>query len=174
MARRRPVNSKTKMGKGVFMGIDPDVNHTGVCVIADGVVVEAQLIVPDKDSVYGDLRYRMAQALATELDYLIEEFHPDLCVVEWQAIRPSDPRPNDILELCTVAGMCVALCARESVPVERPLPVAWKGSVPKKIHQKRILVAAGANDKDDCWAGIPKGKLNHVIDALGLAMWGSQ
>lgn len=171
MTRRRPVNSKTKIGQGVFMGIDPDVNHTGVCVIGDGKILEAQLIVPN--AVDGDARYRMASGIAIELSYLIEEFQPELCVIEWQMIRPSDPRPNDILELCSVAGMALALAAREGIPVERPLPVAWKGSVPKKIHQRRILDAAGV-DSAKAFAGIPKGKQNHVIDALGLAMWGSQ
>lgn len=172
MSRRRPVNSKTKIGEGVFIGIDPDVNHTGVCVIRDGVVVEAQLIVPAEMPGF-DLRWRMAKALAIELDYLIEEFQPDLCVIEWQAIRPSDPRPNDILELCTVGGMALLACAREDIAVERPLPVAWKGSVPKKIHQKRIMDAYG-DTADNTFDYIAKAKVNHVVDALGLAMWGSQ
>jgi Holliday junction resolvasome RuvABC endonuclease subunit len=175
MARRRPVNSKTKMGGGVFMGIDPDVNHTGICVIEDGEVVAGVLVKPAETCDPNmDLRWRMAMALATEMDVLFEEFSPELVIIEWQAIRPSDPRPNDILELCSVGGMALALAAREGIPVLRPLPVAWKGSVPKKIHQTRILTAAKANDKDKVWDGIAKGKLNHVIDALGLAMWGSQ
>lgn len=169
--RRRPVNSKTKMGPGVFMGIDPDVNHTGVCVIEDGKVVAGRLVVPFHKG--GDLRYRMAQALATELDNLDTLYSPELCVIEWQAIRPSDPRPNDILELCTVAGMALALCAWSGIRVLRPLPVAWKGSVPKKIHQKRIMDAYG-DTADNTFDYIPKAKQNHVVDALGLAMWGSQ
>lgn len=173
MARRRPVNSKTRMGNGVFLGIDPGVSNTGVCVISDGVIVEAQLVVPNKNGT-GDLRYRMARALDAEIHYLLEEFHPELCVIEWQAIRPSDPRPNDILELCSVGGMALLACAREDVPTERPLPVNWKGSVEKKIHQTRILTAAGLTTSSPVWDGIPKAKLNNVVDALGLAMWGSQ
>lgn len=174
MARRRPVNSKTRMGNGVFVGIDPDVNHTGICVIADGEVVEAQLVIPDTPILCGgDLRYRMARALSIEIEFLIKDFRPELVVIEWQAIRPSDPRPNNILELCVVGGMALALAAREGIPVERPLPVNWKGSVEKKIHQRRIMAAYGSTP-DKIFPDIPKAKLNHVVDALGLAMWGSQ
>lgn len=172
MARRRPVNSKTRMGNGVFVGIDPDVNHTGICVLDDGEVVAGRLVVPDKFGAE-DLRYRMARALAIELDVIFDEFRPELVVIEWQAIRPSDPRPNNILELCVVGGMALALAAREGIAVERPLPVNWKGSVEKKIHQRRIMTAYGSTP-DKIFRDIPKAKVNHVVDALGLAMWGSQ
>ncbi len=169
--RRRPVNSKTKIGKGVFMGIDPDVNHTGVCIIVDGKVEVGLLLAPGKGS--GDLRYGMARVLALGLDVLLQDFSPKLVVIEWQAIRPSDPRPNDILELCSVAGMALALCAREGIPVARPLPVQWKGSVKKRIHQQRIMTAY-ADDPAVVFGDIAAAKRNHVVDALGLALWGSQ
>ncbi|KKM06417.1 hypothetical protein LCGC14_1744230 [marine sediment metagenome] len=173
--RRRPVNSKTKVGERVVVGIDPDLNHTGLCVIGEGEVLDAVLVKPiDLDPRFGDLRYRMARALALELEDIFANFGPDLVVIEWQAIRPSDPRPNDILELCSVAGVALGLCARKGILVERPLPVAWKGSVPKKIHQPKILTAAGLSVDSVPFEGIPRGKLNHVIDALGLAIWGSQ
>ena len=172
--KRRPVNSHTKISKGVFLGVDPDVNHTGLCLIRDGDVRSAVIVKPTTAPILGDLRYRMAAALARELDYVFANFAPDLVVIEWQAIRPSDPRPNDILELCSIAGIVLGLCARRGVPVERPFPVNWKGSVPKAIHQKRILAAAGLTTDSVAFKGIPKGMLNHVVDALGLAIWGSQ
>lgn len=65
-----------------------------------------------------------------------------------------------------------------------PLPSQWKGSVPKEIHQARVLRKVGIEPKKGagyCYPadpkvlkrwGFPKGSWKHLSDAIGLALWG--
>lgn len=120
---------------------------------------------------------------------------PDVAAVEWQRIRPfKDPRPNDILNLVSVAGMVVGalemLCGQngKSVDLEIPQPSEWKGTIPKSVQQARVrarlklLCPRGSGRiEQELMAGHPvlvRGSddltstaRGHVIDAIGLAWW---
>ena len=176
MARsKRPVNSKTKFGDLCVLGIDPDVNNTGVCVVDEGKMVAHYLVVPESGR--EEKRVRMAHALSLCLKSIMDTFYPNRVVIEWQGIRPGDPRPNDILELCCIGAACLGMVSPDKfalfpLDILTPLPVQWKGSVSKKIHQPKILTCAGLTL--DAFSHLPKGKVNHVVDALGLAIWGTQ
>ena len=55
--------------------------------------------------------------------------------------------------------------------VHTPIPSEWKGTVPKAEYQKRILTAATFNT--ECgFKSVKQAHLSHVVDAIGLAMWG--
>jgi hypothetical protein len=167
------------------LGIDPDtktpayallnlvsgrISYVGI-VKATGTKIEERLI---------SLSAAVAAEMRKTLCNIVE-----VCAVEWQAIRPGqDRRPNDILNLATVSGMCSAAVSAHcpNVRMLHPQPYEWKKGVPKPIHQKRILVksdlllgARGVLTQD---GGIVPGsdyltatQRGHVIDAIGLARY---
>lgn len=49
------------------------------------------------------------------------------------------------------------------------LPNQWKGQVPKHIHNKRIIKKWG--EVEPVLGKVPSGQMNHLTDALGLAVW---
>ena len=95
--------------------------------------------------------------------------------IEWQAIRPGDPRPNDILNLAAVAGMLLGmvLCHWPAAKILRPFPVQWKGSIPKEIHQERILKGLDGVPRLNLLS-VPKVVRGHIIDGLGLSIWAKE
>lgn len=70
---------------------------------------------------------------------------------------------NDLIDLAKTVGVC-HLLAPEVIEVK---PAEWKGQVPKRIYQKRILEALTKKELDRV------GKLvnNHnVLDAIGIGL----
>lgn len=120
---------------------------------------------------------------------------PHMAAVEWQRIRPfADPRPNDILNLCSVGGMVAGSLAQiagmQSMGCETllPQPSMWKGTIPKGVHQARVR--ARMSLLCPCGSGVIEQELvpgnpvvvkgsedltsterGHVLDAIGLAWW---
>lgn len=172
------------------LGIDPDLHHAGVALVRDGtklVAVRCPTIASARRG--GDAVVEMATAMSWSIAELVSEYgEPDICVVEGQeSYLGSKVRPQDLIHLGQAAGVAVGairtllLRAR----IELPRPVTWKGSVPKDIHQKRILSRLGIPYEQgskptrilelpdvDGLRAVKKAHLVHVIDAMGLASWG--
>ena len=95
-------------------------------------------------------------------------------IIECPQIYPTTPvkQANDLINLAVRVGIYVERLA-ESKPV-LVLPHAWKGSVPKPAHNRRVLnklTAAEILTYQVCTSGLAEGKKNNVIDAIGLAKW---
>ena len=123
---------------------------------------------------------------------------PDWCAVEGQELARTGAkrhaRPEDVVRLGNVAGMCVMRVARgylHGCGLYWPKPSEWKGSVPKHAMQARLYAELGWDytihyqGKKPDFAG-PRGALTnglplhlpnfgpkwkHVGDALLLARW---
>lgn len=98
-----------------------------------------------------------------------EAVHPQGCglVIEMpQVYRTGQARLKDVAELAFSAG---AVAARYE-NVVRYLPSEWKGQVPKKLHQERIMAAL---DPGECEVldGCKKKDLTHILDAVGLGLF---
>lgn len=83
-------------------------------------------------------------------------------------------RANDLVRLAHVGGAAAQLFALlcPQADLKMPLPQAWKGEVPKDIHQNRILrklVDSPAKARIDGLGA----RRSHVIDSIGLAFWGA-
>jgi hypothetical protein len=160
----------------ISVGIDPDTSATGVAIVmTEGTKIEdvEAWVVRAKGRKAEDRVMGMAWGLAELLPRLLKVAH--VVVVEWQAIRPTDRRPNDILNLAAVAGMAmgIAHCAHLREPIIlNPLPVRWKGSIPKDVHQRRILSESGLSLDSPAFCGIIPSLRTHAVDAVGLALWG--
>lgn len=151
------------------VGIDPDTNATGLAVLLDGKVKRVASVKADRKKPVKDRLIEIAEGMPKFLPWMVGENLSGVHVaVEWQAIRPTDRRPNDILSLAVVIGSAL-VCCRDAESVHCPLPVQWKGSVNKKLHHKMILAEQGISDLSKL--GISRADSSHVIDAIGLASW---
>lgn len=96
----------------------------------------------------------------------------DILVVEGQRIYPhSQVRPEDLMHLAFAAGMAVGIYGPLAREVVVPLPQEWKGSVPKAVAHARILTRFNTPNPEVA-AMIQGPHKSHVIDAIGLAIWG--
>lgn len=177
------------------VGIDPDTKATGVAAVEAYPLGSFRILhlglVRAKGRKAADRRREMAHELNKYLcsyELHLEGQRPTAVAIEWMHLRPrGEKRPNDILNLNGVAGMCVSACLQLNPEfVFTPIPKEWKGEVPKAIHQRRILTTFGLNS-DLCYRGItrsvkhapgaeqiPPSMRTHVIDALGLCAWAAQ
>lgn len=96
-----------------------------------------------------------------------------------------------LIKLAQVAGACLATL-QDIIPLyENPerikiiSPVKWKGSIPKPIHQARILTKLGWGFKSSStysspvnppkqYSKIKKGEWKHLVDAIGIALWAKE
>ncbi len=90
----------------------------------------------------------------------------DAVVIEIPRVYPRSrsKRPNDLIDLSTVAGACVIL---GETPVFAH-PRTWKGQVPKEITQHRSALKL---DEEEAKIMIPYAKNDHIWDAVGIGQW---
>lgn len=176
----------------LVIGIDPDTKATGIAAVQyfnGGFQVVGVGLARAKGRKAADRRVEMIDSLWHSLapEGLRLPYPATAVVVEWQHIRPfSEKRPNDILNLTGVAGMCVATAVTILDPkyTFTPIPSEWKKQVPKHIHQARILSRLHLTrelryENSDLGNAIfipgaenlPPSMRTHVIDAIGLACW---
>lgn len=171
------------------LGIDPDLHHAGVALVEDGRKLLA-VRCPQVSSHFRGSAAVVQMALSMEValaEILSEYGHPDFAVVEGQeSYLGAKVRPQDLIHLAQAAGSAAGLVrALAGCRIELPRPVTWKGSIPKDVHQKRVLRALGIPYEPGSkptrilklpsgvgFESIKKSHLTHVIDAIGLAVWG--
>jgi hypothetical protein len=149
------------------IGVDPDTKATGI-VYWNGEARETKYYVARAKGRF--VRDRAAE-MARNICLATEEFGcVDLVVIEWMKYRPRKERnPQNIIDLQAVTGMVTAAFADLTIDMMFPYPDEWKGEQDKKNHHPLILRKAGI---DDFARSVSKADRSHVIDALGLAMWG--
>lgn len=166
------------------MGVDPDTFNTGIAVVSgrvplrgrelENVRVERVHAASAKGRQIRSRLVDMLDAILAGMESLLVP-DPDLVVVEGQAFRPNDPRPDDIVQLAVVQGIAAGIGWTISSEVMMPLPVSWKGTVDKVEHQRRVLRDLGlAEDLDEVpgAATLNKTSRRQVVDGIGLAVWG--
>lgn len=192
------------MDNAVVIGIDPDTSAVGIGVVdAETKELRGVKVVRNKSGRKGPGRVMdMANKCRGQISELLGELgHPDvaLIVVENQTVRYSASKgvnPNNMIGLAQVAGALVCECFYETNNVAFPEPSKWKGSVPKQIHQNRILSKLHINaesvgsqssgyarpksperdldpDKVVNLHSVSKSDWKHVVDGIGLALWGA-
>jgi hypothetical protein len=107
------------------------------------------------------LAKRIEEIPDTTLDRLVIEIpHPGRGRASRQDINALSERVGAIVE-------------RVHAPqVVRVSPIAWKGAVPKEIHNRRVLASlTPAEQVILADAQIPRSYVHNVIDAIGLWKW---
>jgi Holliday junction resolvasome RuvABC endonuclease subunit len=173
------------------LGIDPDLHHAGVALVDNGKTIVAVRCPCVSANFRGsESVVQMSGAMFLVLEELFQSYgQPDVCVVESQeSYLGSNVRPQDLIHLGQAAGAAVGIVRAcwGKTRIEVPKPKVWKGTIPKDMHQKRILRSVGIPfeigtkptkilrlPEIDGFAGIKKSNLIHVVDAIGLACWGS-
>ena len=90
------------------------------------------------------------------------------CVMElMQAYPKCRANPNDLVRVAVVSGLVVGLYPAYAFV----LPHEWKGSVPKKIHQQRILTKLSVDEHTLVANITPKSLRHNSIDAVGLGLY---
>jgi hypothetical protein len=85
------------------------------------------------------------------------------CIIEYPRIyQRSVGDPNDIRDLAYSVGKYSTIFTNTRL-VE---PREWKGQVPKKIHNARVLAAMTGEEKARMTY-----KNHNVIDAIGIGLW---
>lgn len=135
---------------GTVVGIDPGKSKSGIAIVRNGRLVGC---------------------------YHTNDFPPlppegGEAIIEIPQIYPhSKGDPNDLIQVALASGMWKRECALSSYKVRLVKPREWKGSVPKLIHNKRIM-AKLTDAETKLLEKIPKSLRHNVVDAVGLALWG--
>jgi hypothetical protein len=82
--------------------------------------------------------------------------------------------PNDLITLAITAGQLGCRAVDVGAHVAWVFPQEWKGSVPKDIHNRRVLGQLRYGETliyTNATKTIPKSKHNNVIDAIGIGLW---
>lgn len=155
------------------LGIDPDLHHAGLAIVErhnlslPSVVWAGVALAPRKLRGY---EAGLALVWPEMCDYF------DEIVVEGQRIYPhSKADPEDIMRLAFAAGVAanqfrVAHEGATPYPTMIVEPAQWKGSLPKDVAHARILSRCILDaNAVEAVSGPHK---SHVIDAIGIALWG--
>lgn len=102
-------------------------------------------------------------------------FKPDDVVIEIPKWRPhSNEDIDDLLWLARKAGRIEQHYRRLGCRVHTPWPHEWKGSVPKEIHNQRVLRELGVEELARV-AKKPRARKHpydhNMVDGIGLGLW---
>lgn len=108
----------------------------------------------------------------TKFELLDRVIVVDRVVIEKPAWYGSDNKVdvNDLIELAVFVGEVKRKFHPQ--PVDTVLPVTWKGTVPKKIHNQRVLNALTTEERELLPKRPRAGDHDHnMLDAVGLGLW---
>lgn len=170
----------------ITLGFDPDLHTSGAAVL-DGskLLMVALTNVPLR--VKG-LRAAIQNALAADSLMWPADRIERIAIETPQLYGGGKNKadPADLINLALVSGAAGHLFGRlyPAADIGYVVPRDWKGQVPKHIHHQRICEALGMNYSMDGKRVIPRwhdhvrvlgsitpSKAQHVLDAVGLAMW---
>lgn len=176
-----------------FLGIDPDMHDMPVAEVDEaGKLIEIHLMRVPKSITGREALIEMTSQIHKSCIRFQEYEAITVEGQEWYQFGPSKTKnPKSIGFLATVAGG--ALTAFGGCGACRkyfPTPQEWKGSVPKQIHQARVLARMGVEyEKTTNQHGtgycfpkgfaigsikLSKGDWKHAVDAIGLAQYGRE
>lgn len=101
--------------------------------------------------------------------YNLHRFPIDDLVIECPQIYPGAPK-TDLNDLFDLAGVAGAIATRYfGVPVTRVFPAQWKGQLPKKTMNDRVLEHLSEIERSRI---VSAGALTHnILDAVGIGLY---
>lgn len=154
---------------GTVVSIDPGLRYCGVAVFQEKVLVQAGLVKNPEEVKRGPVAWR---AMAAEVQGFIAGGGIRTLATEFPKIYPLRQQKGDqadLIEVAGVAGAVVGALFERAGSVVGYEPYQWKGTVPKDIHNKRVLTRLSEAEHallDD----IPAGLVHNTIDAIGIGL----
>jgi len=152
----------------IYIGIDPDLHHTGICAINGNRFNFAVAKVLAKFN-GEEANARMGKSIWDMLHATLKAHRPEeiTCIIESQMVYPgSKVPPNDIVMLAQAAGVAAGVLNTYTDNISLIKPTDWKGTQKKEACTQMILdhfkIPVGSLGKHE----------SHIVDALGLACWG--
>lgn len=102
---------------------------------------------------------------------------PAIVVVELPVIYPlgkGKGDPNDLIKVAELAGAIRGFYSVRAPGVDTAVvkPRTWKGTVPKAIHNKRVVGALSARETNLLPRRPRAGDFDHnMLDAIGIGLW---
>jgi Holliday junction resolvasome RuvABC endonuclease subunit len=155
----------------VILGVDPGLAHCGWAFVAGGALISRGVIKTARDRrATGDAQRRLAELCKALHGKVLKA---DLVVVEWPAGGGGFGRnAGAAAQTAQVAGAIAGLAWGVGRKVNAPASVTWRIACGAKRGQDELLhVALAARYAEDL-AGVNKGDMPHVLDAIGLALYG--
>ena len=148
---------------GTLLSIDPGKHEIGYSYFTKKILVFCGLL-PTKNK-----KLKSLECIKIAGKYL----NPKNIIIEKPQVYQQEKQkgdPNDLIDLARVIGK-IEYILRES-KIELCLPKTWKGQVPKKIMNNRIIEKLHPPEKKILSkVKIPDSKKHNVIDAIGIGLW---
>lgn len=166
------------------IGIDPDTKATGIGLIVRDVDGTSRPLFATVARAKGNNAISRAEGMADAILTAMAELRdycewedgdhtmlPDVIAIEWQAVRPRDKRPNDIVNLCGIAGACLAAARLyfSDTPTQLILPGDWTRGIKKDIRHRRLARRWPDLLKTKGLDGVIASQQTHALDGLDLA-----
>jgi len=176
------------------LGIDPDLHNTAAAIVGTSGVYDVKVFSIEKkykgERAVAEITIQLVNDLSQWLWKITHSITISAVVVEGQKIYSYTKADHTaIIHLAQVAGVALGAAyggvRSPSTKLYLPAPSDWKGSVPKHIHQARVLKKMGipfevTNGKEPYCVPVSapalhvgrKSNWKHAVDAIGLAVWG--
>lgn len=151
----------------MLISVDPGVKATGVAFFDDYSLVNVLLV-----------RARSLELMIVEMQKFTNFYDtPDTVIVERPTIyrRGGKGDPVGLVSISIVAGAAACSISQDVwSKIKFVEPRVWKGSVPKKIHNERIVEQL--NDREQAilktrLVKAPVKLIHNVIDAVGIGLY---
>lgn len=167
----------------MILGVDPGLAHCGWALLAPGgALVDRGVIVTERhEGEVGDAQRRLAEVCRALYGKV---HHAQLVVVEWPSAggfgRSGPPCPvckqargnaQSSAQTNLAAGAIAGLAWGAGRKVDAPAPVTWRAKLGHKRGADQALHADLERRYARELAGLRKGDLPHVLDAIGLALY---
>jgi Holliday junction resolvasome RuvABC endonuclease subunit len=158
----------------MILGVDPGLANCGWALVEGGSLVAHGVIVTKRDrDAKGDTQRR--------LEELGRGLYPHmrsatLVIVEWPGMggarRAGAMNATAASQTAAAAAMVVGFSWGAGIKVRLPAAVTWRSKLGHKRGKDEQLHADLAQRYAKHLNGYPQGELPHVLDAIGLALFG--
>lgn len=152
----------------VILGVDPGLANCGWALLANGRMIDRGIVVTARGKKTADAQRRLTD-LGRAIHPLVHR--ANLVIVEW----PTGHFGGNALaaaQTIAAAGVVVGIAWGAGRKVRAPAPVTWRSKLGHKRGRDEKLHRDLAARFADHLLGLTKGQLPHVLDALGLALYG--
>jgi hypothetical protein len=156
-----------------LLAIDPGLRELGAAFFRDGVLRRAWLVKNPERKARG-LPAWMAIALelqdttlerTDQLPALFVSEYPQSYVAKFQK-----GDQGDLIELSGVVGACAGALGYSKGEVTSYLPAQWKKTVPKPIHNQRVINKLSPEELSAI-DSVPESLKHNVLDAIGIGLF---
>lgn len=153
----------------MILGVDPGLAHTGWALLERGVLVAHGIVITTRKRGVGDLQRRLAEIGAG----LHPQIHRSRHVVCEFPGGGFGRNAGAAAQVAAVAGVVIGQAWGSGRKVAAPAPVTWRAELGHARGADEALHAE-LLDRYPAIAALLLGHRPHVLDAIGLALYGER